>query len=290
MTTPKRHHYVPQMILKRFTDQDGWLHWYRCGDPVSAIRRARSSEVFLERDLYTTTSASGSKNPGTERALSRLETEATPILSRIICEAREGTCPELSADQKTIWYSFFLTQWRRTPDNQRAIISLEQGIEIFDSVVAEFYQALPDRREEIAALCEPQTKMRAIRNARIESLLESRDMVLGILKRRGIAILRIANAHKSFIVGSRPVVKLTPVGTTNLDDPSVEMWLTVSPDIAIGVGQGNEKITLLPPADDRQIRLLNSAIKRQSRIIASRSPALIRSIARARRSRSISGV
>lgn len=29
MSVPKRHHYVPQMILNGFTDSDGWLHWCR---------------------------------------------------------------------------------------------------------------------------------------------------------------------------------------------------------------------------------------------------------------------
>ncbi|RVD67160.1 hypothetical protein EN751_38275 [Mesorhizobium sp. M4A.F.Ca.ET.029.04.2.1] len=103
-----------------------------------------------------------------------------------------------------------------------------------------------------------------------------------VLERRGIAILRIVQPKKSFIVGSRPVVKLTAPNRTDLNDPTVEMWLPIASDVAVGAGQGDGKISLHDTVDERPVRQLNIAIAGQSGTIAAGSAALVKSIANAR--------
>ena len=60
MNQPKRHHYVPDMLLKRFVDDDGWLHCcWRGTDPFRGrpkrrkARRINSKPEILQdfRDL-----------------------------------------------------------------------------------------------------------------------------------------------------------------------------------------------------------------------------------------------
>ncbi|MGY4485597.1 hypothetical protein ACVWWR_004788 [Bradyrhizobium sp. LM3.2] len=209
MSVPKRHHYVPQMILNGFTDSDGWLHWCRHRERPATIRRARPSELFHQNHLYSTLSQTGTKDPAMERALSLLESEAVGVVQSILVPTREGRLPVLSLEQKRLWYMFFLTQWRRTPETQRANVTDAEALRMVEEILDELRQAVPHRLDEIEALATPKAKARTLRNVRVQTLGEPSAEVMRVLERRGIAILRITQPKKSFIIGSRPVVKLT---------------------------------------------------------------------------------
>lgn len=103
-----------------------------------------------------------------------------------------------------------------------------------------------------------------------------------MLERRGITILTVTRPNKRFIIGSRPVVKLTKRGRTDLSDRNVEMWLPIAADVAVGAGRGDGGISLFHVDDGAVIRHLNLAIASQSRTIAASSATLVRSIANAR--------
>jgi hypothetical protein len=282
MSIPKRHHYVPQMILNGFTDRDGWLHWCRHHEAPATIRRARPAELFHQNHLYSTLSESGIKDPAMERRLSALENEAVGVVEAILSAARAGQRPVLSMDQKRIWHQFFLMQWRRTPENQRASTSDDEALGIVEETLDELRAAVPHRLLEIEALSTPAAKARTVRNVRVQTLIQFTAEVMDVLERRGIAVLRITKSNKSFIVGSRPVVKLTMPGRTDLNDPEVEMWLPIASDVAVGVGQGDGELSLHHATDERLVRQLNTAIASQSGTIAAGSATLVRSIANPR--------
>ncbi|PTQ58609.1 uncharacterized protein DUF4238 [Sphingomonas aurantiaca] len=282
MSVPKRHHYVPQMILNGFADADGWLYWCNHREKPSTVRRARPAELFLQNHLYSTRAQSGIKDPSMERALSVLENEAVGVIAALTGPARRGQIPVLSQEQMRLWHLFFLMQWRRTPENQRACTSDEEASRMIDELLDELRAALPHRLAEIETYATPEAKARTIRNVRVQSLLGFRANVMGVLERRGIAVLRICQPRKQFIVGSRPVVKLTAPGSTDLNDPRVEMWLPVAADIAVGVGAGDGGITLVHTTDETPVRQLNLSIAKQSGTIAAGSVALVRSISNPR--------
>jgi hypothetical protein len=282
MNAPKRHHYVPRMILNGFTDNDGWLHWCQLDGSLPTIRKARPKELFLEKHLYSTVDAAGIKDPAMEGHLSSLETAATAVVTKILAEARSGQCPILSLEQRQIWYLFFLIQWRRTPETQRAVASDQKVLEWLEDELLELRAIVPNRSSEIDALSMPDARARILQNVRVDQLTRLSGEMITVLERRGIAILRIINPKKSFIVGSRPVVKLTINGQSDLNDPIVEMWLPISSDIAVGVGSGKGRIDLHFLAQEKPIRQLNIAIANQSSTIAAASPSLIRSLARPR--------
>lgn len=286
MSPPKRHHYVPQMILNGFTDQNGWLHWCRLEQSPPAVRPARPAELFLEKHLYSTVSEGGIKDPAMEKELSQLESEAAAVIGEMIAAARADRPPALSRQQKQVWYLFFLMQWRRAPEAQRSIASDAELSQMLDEALEAVRILVPQRRDEIETLSTPEAKKRIMRNVRVDSLRQLRANVMGVLEKRGITVLRIRRHNKSFIVGSRPVVKITPRGRTDLNDPVVEMWLPIALDVAAGVGlgngNGNGSISLFFLDNDKPIRQLNCAIASQSSVIASCSPALTRSIVRAR--------
>jgi hypothetical protein len=270
------------MILNGFTDADGWLHWCRHREASDKVHRARPAEVFHKNHLYSTLSASGIKDPAMERALAALESEAVGVIQAILESVRRGEVPILSKAQTQLWYMFFLMQWRRTPEAQLSCTSDAEASRMMDDILDELRIVAPHRLDEIAAFGTPEAKARTIRNVRVQSLIGLRANVMGVLERRGIGIIRITRPNKQFIIGSRPVVKLTSPGQTDLNDPKVEMWLPIAADVAVGVGQGDGGISLFHTQSDSPIRQLNLAIAKQSGMIAAGSPTLVRSIANAR--------
>jgi hypothetical protein len=217
-----------------------------------------------------------------ERHLSVLEGEAAEVVAEIIAATREGRAATLSPAQKRIWHVFFLTQWRRNPEAQRAVISDNDALEMLDEIIDDAWTLLPTRRSQIEALATPQGKERILRNVRVDALKQLSANVMDVLERRGITILRIIKTDKSFIVGSNPIVKFTPNGHTDLSDPIVEMWLPIASDVAAGVGRGDGGVNLLFLDDHAPVRQLNSAIAAQSSVIAGASPTLVQSLANPR--------
>jgi hypothetical protein len=81
MSDPKRHHFVPQMLLAHLTDDRGRVFVFDRQQPGAGVREPVPSEVLLQRHLYSTEDASGAKDPAFEKELSKLESRANPLCS-----------------------------------------------------------------------------------------------------------------------------------------------------------------------------------------------------------------
>jgi hypothetical protein len=84
LSTPKRHHYVPEVVLRNFVNKDGTLFAYDKGLPHEGICRRHPSMVLRERHLYTSVSSDGARDVSQERTYSKLETPVRPVLDKII--------------------------------------------------------------------------------------------------------------------------------------------------------------------------------------------------------------
>lgn len=270
------------MLLEGFTDAAGWLHWCRPDGEDRSVRRARPDTIFHQNHLYSIVSADGEKDTSIELGLSRLEGDAGPVIQKILESVRTDKIPDLSLEERRIWYLFLSMQWRRSPELQKAVASEEDIVAMYDEALAELREVAPHRGDEIDALDNDEARRRTVRNVRAESVTTFGTEVLPVLEQRGIAVVRITKPSKSFVVGSRPVIKLTNTGQTDLRDPAVEMWLPIASDVAVGAGDGSGGIVYAQVADDRQIRHINVAIAMQSAIIAGRSPELAASLANRR--------
>lgn len=280
MNLPKRHHYVPELLLKRFVDDAGWLHHYDKRRHDLGVRRSRPRELFFENHLYSEIDASGAKDPSLEHELARIEAIAEPLIERIVASARIGETPGVSIRELEAWAHFFQLQWKRVPDTRHRTVSPTEALDMINETLRDARRLFPNRAAEVDELSTPEAKARIIRNARIGSLRHRSREAISILLQRGLAILRITHPRKQFITGSSPVVKLTIQGRSNLADPRVEMWMPLAPDVAIGVGTGGEKLLTLDKG--APVRLLNSAIAETGVAIAGASSALISSLANPR--------
>ena len=91
-------------------------------------------------------------------------------MSEIVAAARDGRLPDLSPEQKRVWYLFFLMQWRRTPETERSVASDAELSTMLDEALAELGTLVPDRKADIEALSTTEAKARIMRNVRVDNL------------------------------------------------------------------------------------------------------------------------
>ena len=135
-------HYIPEFLLKNFTDEDGNL-WgvYR---ETQKVFQTTPGKIFRQRDLYVSHDIAPSTSElqyktdyaTREGEISKLEGLAKPIIDQIIESARQKRRPNISDDERRIFKEFFLSIYRRNPT------ILEQMKDDFEDT---YYQAASKR-------------------------------------------------------------------------------------------------------------------------------------------------
>ena len=269
------------MLQKRFLDDDGWLHAYSRKRPDGSVYRSRPANLFLEGHLYSFQTHDGSKVSTMEEHLGLLEDAADPVISRIVEAARRNSRPELNREERVTWAEFLAVQWRRVPDLHLTVTTDAEVERSLDDLMAELRETQPHLSDELDALNMPENRRRTIKRARVDSLAAVSEEVMDAIDSRGLAIAVIRQPAKRFIIGSRPVIKLTNPGRTDIRHPECELWLPVASDVLVGLGVGRGTETVVP-ITSAQVRHVNSGIAGQSTMFASASEPLTRSLSRLR--------
>ncbi|WP_457811447.1 DUF4238 domain-containing protein [Sinorhizobium meliloti] len=279
MNLPKRHHYVPEMLQKNFIDDEAKLWTFDSRNSAKGVWWSSHENLFLEGHHYSHINTDGTKDPTLEIWFSELEGEAAPVVQKIIAAARRGRCPNLTKNERQTWDFFFYQQWRRVPDLFASLMTAEQHRDEVERLIDELERS--GRRlsnQERSNLLDPTTLKRMRSNVRVASLKTGNENVLAVIGARGLVVGRIDNLRKSFVLGSRPVVKLTLPGLTDLSDTRVEAWLPIASDVIVGVGL-YDRAEILVPFNTKQTRNQNEATSKQSSQIIGRSKALVESLA-----------
>ena len=285
MSSPKRHHFVPQMHLKRFVAQSGRLYWFDKRFSQKVVRRSNPAQVFLENDLYNVLDIDGVRDSSVELTLADIEGQANSIIEKIVSTARAGKPPNLTREEKSFWDQYFSCQWIRVPDAMRAsgVRGLSEAEMRYwvSSILMEYesegHELTSEDRE---VLDDPGELSRRFHNTRAKIVLESPLELLSVIGNKGLCVATITSSKRSFVIGSNPIVKLNPPGRTYLADPNVQAWLPLAHDVAItpALSRGEEK--LMEFSEGRIVRELNEATFKQSTAIAGRSRRLVESLAR----------
>jgi hypothetical protein len=279
VTQPKQHHFVPESFQARFTNADGRLFYFDRARPELGVRRGAPGNLFKQGHLYSVTDASGVTTAPFETRASKLEGRAGLVIDKIVAAARDGRAPGLTPAERRDWDDFFLLQWRRVPDTQRQSSVLADADRQFLDLLAKARARWPQRAAEIDARSTPDEVKRMTQNARDDSLERGPGTAKAVVAGRGLAVVHITDPRRGFVLGSLPVMKLTKPGQTDLRDHAVEMWLPVSSDTMVGVGERAGTERFIPTSDIRMIRSANASIVSQSSLFAGRSEAQIRSLA-----------
>ena len=138
---PRRHHFVPEMLIRNFGDDEGFL-WV--GDRKRGnCYRAKPKNVFVEGNLYSNYDyIHGTNSYEYEHTLSRIESNAKAAISGVIEQVRGGRNPQLESELNRNLMEFVIALARRTPESQERVFSESEGNfeEVFDSVVKDLFK------------------------------------------------------------------------------------------------------------------------------------------------------
>ena len=267
MNIPKRQHYIAQMLLNRFVDDDGWLHCGRLTDTESHFWKARPNNVFLESHLYTRYQDNGKTDVSVEMDFADLEGSAAPIVDKIVDSALKGREPQLDVNEKDLLLQLLVHQLRRTPE-RRPYVN-----EKVSSLTAELPDALekhvgrpltPEERDRIDDhIGHPNYRRKAEGNTFSDFAgAKPRGDILKKLRNASIFAGLIRNPKKKFVIGSRPIA-------------GYHEWFPVHQEVAVRLEASAISNELIIIDDISQIRRINEGIVKRSTIFAGSSRKLI---------------
>lgn len=278
----KRHHYIPELIQRRFADSDLHLWCYDKRHPSYGIERKPIARLFREWNLYTFVGTDGSRDRSSEARLSQIEGRAAPVLERIISEVRQGRLARLVERDREALTALLIAQLKRSPDYFDAAMSVQDTQADVASMVTEFVATggtltASERAEVESGRLAGQIRRNILAMTAPQPLLHSSAAVL----QRGLTVGIVTAANRSLLLGSSPFARLLgrQTGRNGLMDPTAEAWLPVAPDVALcSVGtRQNEHVF---PLDDKGVKILNTVVAYQSTVIASRSRELVAAFSR----------
>lgn len=281
--TPKVQHFVSEMLLRHFANDDGKLFFFSKQFPDKGVLATTPGKLFRQAHVYSARDKDGTMDVRLERYYAAMESLAGPIVEKIITSARAGDKPHLSQMERKIWDRFFCDQWKRVPDFHEKILNAEDLVPNVRARVAAQRPDAPDFSAEMESLLQdPKSRQRLLQNAMISSLARHPAAILGVLAAKGLVVASIRKPSESFVIGSFPIVKLTLPGREDLADPAVEVWFPIAHDVAVSPAPIPPSEEAIFPIEDSSVRDLNAAILRQSTAIAGRSRRLIESLAHSR--------
>jgi hypothetical protein len=273
---PKRHHFIPQMILRHFADNDGQLWFWRRDFAKGGARKTSTQHLFVEKDLYTFTAADGSKDVALETFFSQLEGAGANFISQLADIIRNGETPKLDDSAWAFWGQFFYYHLKRTPGAIRFFAEQMN----FDVLIDNTYQKIKAVPAETGGDAEEQGLRDKIQQNAIvmaQRAPPSKE-VLALFETLGLAIYKVTDPAKSFVVGD------IPGATAKFRSPNGQwshptLFLPLTWDIAVGQLSGGRKVEIVE-VDRDQARLMNIATTSRSCVIAGRSSALINSLSK----------
>ncbi|WP_398466531.1 DUF4238 domain-containing protein [Tardiphaga sp.] len=274
MNVPKRHHFVPEMLQKRFVDEAGLLHFYNKRTPEKGVQSTRPGNLHVKTHLYSKILSDGTKDVALELRYAALEGVAEPIFAELVNAALRGRTPRIPSTTREVIDHFAYEQMRRVPEFHEQIMPTsdsERQIRLaLDEYERRFRKVPAEQRENTLR---PSSIEEFRQNARVGALSRHSPRVMRALASKSLVIAR-TRTKLSFMIGSRPVVR----SRGNLPDPATEVWLPIGANVALlYIGERWES----PPiydVPDHTVRRLNDTIAAQSAMFAGRSGKLILSV------------
>ena len=294
---PKRQHYIPEMLLRKFCNPDGRVWVADRGN----VYETHPRNVFVESHLYTRSDFSKVPRGASHKAflnsvgrgyeyeeqLGKIESCAAPAIERIIDQARKEEHPRLSTDFREAWKRFLIAIARRTPESQERVSESRSDFDVFYEAamaVADLDNyPLPTKEELYRDLRVLVLKRMVMSNANAKFAAGDDPRIEAETKRFsediGLSVVVIRIPKRSFVIGSHGLTLLDhdygrPLGANS--------WLPIAHDVAVGATAfpDREFLTVLDGRNDteRIITAFNRATANGSKVVAGESEALVRSL------------
>ena len=259
----KRHHYIPQFVLRLFRDARGHLHLF---DKINQrMYQGTPNNVFFEKHLYSVFDPlTQGRDDTVERDLSAIEHAAAPVIQKIVRSVRSRHNPHLSELERYRWAHFYHAQSRRTLENLASCLE-------DDDRLSERAEALGISLHEID---------RVVMTHALPLFAGGASPRLGVEKYcRNVGLMSavILRPKRGFVIGSSGV----PLGA-NEPDIFYRGWLPLAPDVAVRATKWSNKeiLVTIPRHASVVIQRMNLTAALHSRIVGGSSEADLRVVIR----------
>lgn len=275
----KRHHYIPQFILRNFADDESYLHCIAKHSPEHKYFRTTPKNVFLETNLYTEFSEDGTRSTQAETKLSQIEGKFSEVITKIVEAVRSGGDPAVEPSDEDVLREFINLQINRHPEIKETLRNLCQRPGTLQSYV-ERWLGRPLNNAELEALNEFRGNRLADRV--FTDTMNVPDDAPGSwmpdLKQQRIGICKIGEGAGEFVIGDKQIVIIpSETGDRNLMSPGVWLLYPISYDVGVLWGLMDWEKKRIIFADPRWVCDINQESFRTSQsIVAGRSERQIR--------------
>ena len=272
----KKQHYIPQMLLKNFCDEDGCL-WV--GDKKTReVRKSIPKNECTFSDLYTKVDPeTDEKNYKYEEILAEFENKFAPILKDAIDQIRnKRRYPDLSPEHLKEFKKFIWQMHMRTPESQHRLLNRKSFKKTFGKRIET--RVPPSAQPIFKSVCFERLKNKS-RHPEIFPELAGQLATVTDPKaeeerhrKSDLVFILIDIPKGGFVIGSHGV------GILKLADEIEETFLPITHDICVFEERKGTRQLLLVDAEDPDIKYLNQLSVRLSNQIFGRSERLIRSL------------
>lgn len=276
--SPKRHHFIPQFILRNFADKEGKLHCFN--KETEKYFSTHPVNVFAETHLYTK-DENGKKLTHVENDLSQIEGKFSEKIKQIIEAARSERYLELKPADEDFFRRFIDIQIRRHPYNQEILENVLQYLRRVEShIELQSNRPLNKEKQKILYNAEEKNLAKTIFVDQINVSDDDPSSWMPALRERRIGICKIAQNAGEFVIGDKQVVLgFSETGDTNLANPRIQILYPISYDVGIVWGLMDRERRLMIFDDPRWAEDINNETFRSTdRIIAGRSEHQIQSL------------
>lgn len=280
----KHHHFVPKVLQRQFA-HEGEQIWYatRTDGVWGAPELRNISSTFRKRDLYTIM-MDGVYSDAIEREYyGGIDNYLGEIIPELLTAFREGKTPLFRGDALNEVRKCALAMIRRTPDFSPAIYGGDEarGRDFVEKAIAlhteqgappETIIALQAELRDSARLTARGRDMRV--RANVRPLVQSEKIF-----REFDVRWAVCEGKASLILPSVISFRLGNGESTSLSNPRVELWMPITPKIAMGLVRN--PFGILPAMtliSKTKVRQINEHAMQSSTSVASHSQALLESL------------
>ena len=265
---PKRHHFIPQFILRNFTDPNGDLWFWRRDFVPGSVANTSPTNLFVQKHLFSINTKDGQRDDRLERIFSRQESLAKDFITQLIDATRHRKRITLNEAAWSLWANFSYYLMKRSP------IQMERTAERLQ-ISKDIDKAIENGRleGEEASL----STAEIVHNTLVFTYaMRPAPELLALMMSRGLAIYHVTNSKKSLIIGDVPRAVAT-IKSTMASEPERALFFPLSHDVAVGPLEKGRHVEIFNLTNE-DVRNMNLATASISTAFAGRSKELVSSI------------
>lgn len=278
-----KHHIVPKALQKHFAASEGYI-WYseRGADNLfEAPYLQKIDNAFVIRNYYTVGSGKELSDIVERKFYGRIDDYLGSMLPKVMGAFAENEIPLFEGESLVALRHVIFEMIKRTPDFMRSNDDGVIGKSVFESTLKDLKENAA--HAEIVRLNTDMRKnpnfMREIgRGIRVRATINRSKRVEAALEDFSVRWAVCGSKH-SFILSSMMVYRTGNGGVNGLSNPNFEIWMPISPKIALVLLRDEQNQIPIKITDSRNhIREVNVFAAANSKQIASHSKELIESI------------